>query len=315
MWLALLPALAYETDQLTERDQPLADVVDAANMKVDELLAQALVQVNASPGCTATEQELRRALSETIHSLTSRDEFVPGRKLAGLGYGHYSAWMETNLPDTRSFADRRDIYGAVGPGGSVILDEIGPCSTFLLAGVLVGSDKPDHFFGEGYEYAVRSKWGRRRGRAIRWGTFTEITYYGLLTSAVFSYADLATNLDGHDFYAGLLRAGSILQRGADGCVYQARPFDWAEWVDARWDEVLNPSVYPHRVQRRVGEHLRAHREGYCSAYARWGAGYADALYPTLQEPVPYAGRRAPARVDPYQLDRLCFGPGAITGDD
>lgn len=306
--ILLLPlALAYETDQLTERDVPLQDVREAANARVDAILAEAIVTANVNPGCGATDTELRAALAREVHLLTSKDTYIPGRRLAGLGYGRFAAWMETTLPDLRSFSDRRDIYGAVGPGQSLVLDEVGPCSTFNLGGVLMGSDKPDHFFDEGYFYALRSKWGKREARAIRWGTFTELSFYGMLTSAVFSYADLAANHAGYRFYVGLLREGSVVLRGEDGCAYPSRPFDWAEWVDPSWDEVSNPSVYPRRVQERVEEHLRAHRDSYCASYARWGDGYSEALYPMLQDDPAYASSKAPTRVDPFQLDHLCYG--------
>lgn len=307
MLLLLRLALPYETDQLTERDVPLRDVREAANAKVDAILAEAIDTVNLNPGCGTTDAALREALAREIHILTSKDTYIPGRRLAGLGYGRFAAWMETTLPDLRSFPDRRDIYGAVGPRQSLVLDEVGPCSTFNLAGVLVGSDKPDHFFDEGYFYALRSKWGKREARAIRWGTFTELSVYGLLTSAVFSYADLAANFAGYRFYVGLLSEGSVVRRGEDGCVHPTRPFDWAEWVDPSWDEVRNPSVYPRRVQKRVEEHLRAHRDSYCASYARWGEGYSAELYPMLRETPVYASPKAPSRVDPFQLDQLCYG--------
>jgi hypothetical protein len=42
----------------------------------------------------------------------------------------------------------------------------GTNSTFRLNGVLVGSDKPDHFWDLGYAYARRSGWGEHPERGI-----------------------------------------------------------------------------------------------------------------------------------------------------
>lgn len=320
--MLLLTALAsaYETDQLTERHVPLADAREVANAELNRLLLEAVAATNAETGCRGDADAVRPVLARHIWQLTSPDAFVEGRgEFAGMGYGRYSAFLETAPIERHTFLDRRDIYGEVGLGGSLILDGVGPCSTIRLAGVLMGTDKPDHFLGEGYAYALRSRFGAREARAVRWGTFTELSYYGLLTSRVFSFADLRANYDGYTFYRDLLREGSEVQLGPDGCATLARPFDWGDYVDAEYDEVLNPPVYPLRVKRSVTVHLRNHREAYCASYLAWGHGYSTRLYAALAEPVPYATDKAPARQDPFRLDWLCYGlprpdPGVPLGD-
>jgi len=306
MLLLLVPALAYETDQLTERGVPLRDALDPANEQLNDLLAEAARLTNEETACAADADETRRVLGRHIFRLTSRETYVEGRNgLEGFGYGAYSAWLETAPVDRRSFADCHDIYGRVGVGDSLVLAEAGICSTVLLGGVLLGTDKVDHFLGEGYAYAQVSRWGRRPERAVRWGTATERTFFGLLTSATFSYADLRANWDGYRFYVGLLEPGSSLTLAPDGCVELARPFDWSEWIDTEYDEVLNPSVYLPGVQEEVSLRLAEHRAAYCAGYDEWGNGLAERTVSALRSPLPYVASSAPPRVDPFQLDALC----------
>lgn len=312
MLLLFSLAAAYETDQLTDRASPLEDALEPANAQMNAILADAVARTNRETRCAAGDVATRESLARHIFHLTSRDTKIEGRKgLEGFGYGAYSAWLETAPIDKRSFEDRRDIYGAVDADESLILATAGVCSTVQLGGVLLGTDKVDHFLGEGYAYAVVSGWGRKPGRAIRWGTGTELTFFGLLTSAAFSFADLRANWDGYRFYTTLLSPESAFARDQEGCVVQTRPFDWTEWVDTEYDEVLNPSVYVKRVGAEVTNRLDAHREDYCNGYQVWGNGLRDRVLHAIQTEPPYAARGAPERTDPFQLDALCAGTNPL----
>lgn len=303
------PAFAYETDQLTDRTAPLDDVTIEANARVDALLAEAVAATNRRTACAADDDTTRRVLAREIAKRAARPVHVSDRgAISGLGFGAYAAWLETADLDRRSFPERDDIYGGLAPQQSVILGIVGACSTFRIADVRMGSDKPDHFWSEGYRYAVASRWGRDPERAIRLGTTSELTYYGLMTSNTFSYADLAANWDGYTFYVGLLGDDSILRRGDDGCVEQVGSFDWAEYADDAWDEVLNPSVYVDVVAEGIRERLTERRDEVCAEYATWGAGYEAHLAAVLSSHPDYAGPKAPPRVDPYGLTELCGAP-------
>lgn len=313
MLLLLLPALAYETDQLTDRGVPLQDALDVANERMNTLLAEAVLRTNRETACEATQEDTRQSLARHIFRLTSRETYVEGRKgLEGFGYGAYSAWLETAAIDRRSFEDRHDIYGRVGVGDSLVLAEAGICSTVQLAGVLLGTDKLDHFLGEGYAYAQISGWGRRPERAIRWGTATELTFFGLMTSATFSFADLRANWDGYRFYTSLLAQDSVVTRNPNGCVELSRPFDWSDWIGPEYDELLNPPVYVDRVQEAVSVRLAEQRETYCRGFEEWGSGLPERTMAALDAPRPYVGPAAPRRVDPFQLGALCTAPATAT---
>lgn len=302
--LAAAAALAYETDQLTDRERPLADALVPANLHMDELLSVAAREANRSVGCDAEPESLRRELALQIARAAGRSEAVEHRGLARqFGFGRYGAWIEESPDiDRREFDDRDDIYGGATIEDSVILRFAGPCSTLLLAGVLIGTDKLDHFLDTGYHYTQRPD----EATAIRFGTRTERTYYGLWTSKAFSYGDLAANAAGYRFYEGLLGPDSAMQRDAQGCVVQARPFDWSAYVTNDWDEALNPSVYTRRIDRSLQAHIAADPERYCAAWrALGGPAYEEHLATVFASTPPYVRGRAPERSDPFGLAAFC----------
>lgn len=296
--LLLAPsAWAYETDQVTGRGVPLRDASAWANAHMDTLLDGAAARVNASTGCAGTDAELRRALAHRIHADAARGAWVGGRGLMpGLGHSRYSAALE-QAPIDRIYAPD-GIYANVRLRGAPALASAGVCSTINIGDVRVGTDKFFHFLDEGYGYFRRSNEGAAPERGVAWGTRSEKTITGLWTSGAFSYADLRANWDGYRFYTGLLQADSVMQRGPDGCIERVSSWEWRDWVDPEYDELLNPSVYRKPVQRAVSARLVAERETVCS-----GLG-AELPIPRLDRR-PYAGAAAPARTDPFALGSIC----------
>ncbi len=312
--LTSAPSLGYESDQLTWRGEWLEDAAPIANAHMDELLAEAVATTNTSTGCAGTDEQLRRALAREIQHTVGQRTLVEARgQLPVMSFGAYAAWLETAPIDRHTFSAREDIYGGVHWRQNLLLATVGPCSTLRLGDVLVGTDKIDHFLVQGFLYFRWSRQGRNTERALRLGTFTERAYWGTATTKTFSYADLAANYDGYRFYAGLLGPGSALQRDEDGCVEQVRPWDWAEWVDWQYDEVLNPPAYRPDILAEVDIWLQDHREELCAAWEGepWMSAEAR-LEALLQEQLPYDLKRAPMRMDVFTLDRLCGAEPLVT---
>lgn len=319
MWILLFwtSAFAYETDNLTGRHLPLEDVTVPLSGRVDEILAEAVDWTNERTKCAADEDQARRLLARAIHKRMATDELVPDRGgLRAFGFDRYSAWIEKGDLSRRSFEDRSDIFGGIRAREHWLLDWAGVCSTVLVDGVHVGTDKLDHFFEEGYDGWRRADYGAHPDKALDWATKTELTIYGLNTSATFSFGDLRADHDGYEFYDTLLEEGSVVRIGEGGCVTQVRPFDWAEWITWEYDEVLNPPVYTEVVQGGVTRRLEEQRDEYCASYRSWGGTEYEAhLARVLAAERPdYVGADAPPRTDPYQLRALCDGwsPEAAT---
>lgn len=310
MWLFIAlvgTADAYETDQLTLRDDELADALPFADAEMDRVLADAVDATNERLMCDASPERTQKVLAHEIHVRTATEVPLWSKGVfRSPGYGRYQAALETDPSVERhEFLERVDIYADLSAMESLILDVAGTCSTIRLAGRSIGTDKIDHFFGEGFDYFRKSRQGRDPDRAIRWGTTTERTIYGLLTSKTFSFADLRANYDGYVFYAGLLEPGSVVELDDDGCAVQTRGWDWTEWVDDDWDEVLNPSVYTPVVQRGITRRLEDQRDGVCESYAVWGDSSYDGRMRALDPRPPYVLGRVPERIDPFALAALC----------
>ncbi|MEZ4239065.1 MAG: hypothetical protein R3F59_23510 [Myxococcota bacterium] len=284
----------------------MRDSTDIANREMDLLIADAVARTNARTACEAPPDEVHEALAREIYRATSPPIFVWSRGFfRSAGFSRYSAWLETTeAVDKLSFPRRRDIYGDLTMWNSVILTLAGPCSTFEVGGVRLGSDKFDHFLDVGYHY-YRKALRKGDDAALHWGTRTEWSFYGLLTSKVFSYGDMRANWDGWLFYRDLLGPDSIFSLGDDGCVRQDRPFDWRDHVNSEWDEVLNPPVYTRLVERGVLRTLEMRRESVCTSRERWDPGrWWEGYVDDLAVP-PYVTGPVPGRRDPWQLAELC----------
>lgn len=305
--LLLGSALAYETDQLTARLAPLKDAAEAADAEMDRILAEAAASVNATTGCRRRDGVTRRRLAYEVYRLATPEEPIEDReKLAKFGHGSYAAFLETSpRVDRRTFLDRSDIYGDVPPADSLVLGIAGVASTVRLGGVLMGTDKVDHFLEQGFQYFLVSGFGKNDTRAVRFGTRTEMSGYGLLTSKAFSWADLYANWQGYQFYKTLLADGSVFARDDEGCVVRTRNWRWAEWLDDAADEAINPPVYTPKVEEAVRQRLQHHRDAVCADYATWGPAAAARRAEIVAREQAHVSPEAPPRVDPWGLDALC----------
>jgi hypothetical protein len=305
--LCLVPgtALAYETDQITDRGADLADVADFANAQVDALLDDAVVATNDRTDCAAPIERTREILAKEIQHEFAKHELIWSRfPIAMWGYGRYSAYME-GAPSKLEFADRRDIYGDLGFFQAVVLKTAGVSATIRLGDVWLGTDKLHHYFSEGYLYFKRSHWGEDPDGLAAWGTMTERTRWGLWSSLVFSFGDLHANYEGFEFYDAMLEPGSVLQLDDRGCVARTANWEWRDIVDPMYDETANPSIYTKKVERSVVAHLAANKEAIC---ADWRAG----VYPEPDltvDPLVVQGK-SPTRTDPFKLAALCADAAA-----
>jgi len=300
-------ARAYESDQWTDRDQPLADALPAANAHADEMLALALDQANRRTHCEGTDEEMRRQLAREIDHVFGGSQHVPGRgRLLPMVVGAYTAWLEEGPIERRTFADRQDIYSEVRLRENLLLKVFGPASTIRLGDTLLGTDKFDHFIIVGYLYFRRSRGGNYTERALQWGTRTEWKIWGVRSTDVFSFGDLAANFDGYLFYSTLLREDSVVRRREDGCAEQVRPWNWADWVDWRYDEVLDPSWYAHPVDLAVQEYFVAHADEICREWReRAGQDERDRWRQMWEQAPRWFSDPAPVRTDPFDLSVLC----------
>ena len=258
-------ALAMETDQFTTPKAPLYDIGPELSRKVVEI-----IESDRKGG------DPQRILSEWV----GRNIFV----------SRMARWVKQLRVEERPARFRPNVFHSIYRGtfslapASFVFDS----PTVNVDGYYMGTDKIDHFFQQGYEYfelvVRKEEEGTDAARAIRaavaHGVEQEHTYYGTLTTGVYSNADLAANYAGMKFYLNLrrpVRVGErvwppLFERSADG--WRLRPGIDPDrllepFLSNHLDESLNPSRY--RFSRGP---IRSRIRNRCG---QWAHFYADRL--------------------------------------
>ena len=300
------PIHGAEIDSLTGRTAVLADSSGALERRLDAALEAGVLRANqASESCDeeALYRELRRALAtpfigHVIAEALNHDETLDRRRVLRAD----SIYRDLDLLDNVS-VHWKDLSSVVRAGD-----------------VLIGVDKLGHFFVEGWKYfEIAQLDGEGIPSAMEWGERAERTYFGLLTTGVHSYADLAANFEGMRFWGRVLgRADDPLDTGwrsrrpyvtcrrrfwlAGERRWQlARGIDLADYVSPAWDEAVNCCSYRNEkiealVRARIDELSRADNVDYacpldpggCArARERFGEWAPRLLHPTcLAAPSP-----------------------------
>lgn len=226
--LSAMPATAFETDQYNLPPEPLADVGDEITEYVAGQLQFAAAAVNAriaaAEACLAASDVSKGC--DTPKQLRKDHEYL--RSEPAIGQAVYDLLSGGNLMTTKfgrwihshKFRDQPASYKApyfesiyfIKPSNYLTLSP-----TIRMYGHEFGIDKLEHMFQQGHQYYERVDEAMKEGRsreeavkkAIEWGKLTERTYYGILTSGVYSNADLHANYVGLKFYEGLTRPVKI----------------------------------------------------------------------------------------------------------
>ena len=157
-----------------------------------------------------------------------------------------------------------------------------------------------------------SRWRKYGGepRAAERSAYTERAIFGQMTTGSYSNADLVANYEGHRFYRSLFEDGivpgkkSILTWNGERWEVQ-RPFDWADHVNAYWDEGLNFNHYGHSLYKRMVVRLRQ----FCGDYHAAPALYYIENEKPLQEKYNFLQLRETSEL---RLPNLCeSNPGDL----
>jgi hypothetical protein len=241
VWPNAVPA--YETDQYSNRDEPIADSTSALNHKVNEAIGDIVA------GWHKGHDE--KAFVDAVYNR--------------LG-GHY--WVDKlerwamNSPEVEKLGTPRyhSIYSGIPFWDSRFIAVFGIGDTIRVNGQLIGTDKIGHFFSQGRKFYRRYVRYGSEARAAERSAYTERAIFGSMTTGNYSNADLVANYEGHRFYRSLFEDDiipgkpAILRWEQDHWVVQ-RPFDWADHVNAYWDEALNVSHFDALLYAPMYERL------------------------------------------------------------
>jgi hypothetical protein len=227
-------------DNFTNRDQLVRDALPVLDHKVNKILSRAVETANReSPGyCNhvIVRREILRFVGPDPVSFlelwaTSTDDVQHAKP--GSYKGIYSG---------ASLAEAPAIWLA-GIGRS-----------FKLAGHVVGTDKLGHFFMQGYDYYKREQGGEPLEKIFRKEN-GEDGIWGLTMTGVKSYADMAANYQGLQFWNHLFGHDHPYLRCQDDRWAQVRQFTWADYVSDAWDEAINCSDMKPSLEAKVERNL------------------------------------------------------------
>ncbi|MDH3804758.1 MAG: hypothetical protein OEU90_04695, partial [Gammaproteobacteria bacterium] len=246
-------ALGYETDQFSNRNEPIEDSTEALNHKVNETLEEIV-------------SEWRQGQDEMA--------FVDAiyRKIGGLHWVDRLERWAMKSPDVDKLDTKR--YDSVFSGHPIwairVISIFGVGKTIRVNDQLIGSDKIGHFISQGRKFYRRFLRSGSEEKAAQQSAYTERAIFGRMTTGAYSNADLVANYEGHRFYRSLFEddiiAGkpAILSWQDDRWIIQ-RKFDWADHVNEYWDEALNINKFDASLYK----HMHATFVAMCPQY--WAA--------------------------------------------
>ena len=255
-WCALIfvflsvSVFAYETDQLTNRSQEIADSTTVLNRQVNLAITRVASGWRGGPDRWAFVQ----GIYEQIGGPNWVDEIER--------YAMFSPYVE------RIDAPRWDgIYGDMPLWRTRIIYFTGVSKTIRLGGELVGTDKHGHFISQGRKFYLRYLKVGSEELAAKRSAYTERGIFGSLLAGAYSNADLVANYEGYRFYRSLFEDDVVpgkraILRWQNGAWIMQRPFDWNDHVNEYWDEALNPSHYDALLQEAMAERFVL----YCPQY-------------------------------------------------
>lgn len=248
--LVVQPGLAYETDQYTGRGAPLADSTAVLNREVNRTIGEIAAGWDRGPD--------EMAFVNAVY-----------RRIGGLHWvDRLERWAMKSPEVAKLDIPRYDsVYSGMPPWTLRVTGLFGVGKTIRVNGELIGSDKIGHFLSQGRKFYRRYRRMGSEAEAAIQSAFTEKAIFGRITTGSFSNADLVANYEGYRFYRSLFEDDVIPGKSAilgweEGHWVVRRPFDWADHVNAYWDEALLPNSYDRLAYRRMRNRIAT----YCEAF-------------------------------------------------
>ncbi len=334
--------LAFETDQFNLPKVPLADIGDEVSEHVVEVLQTTVDKLNAeiakaekcleikTKGCDSLDklrEKLRQLRSDEALSEAFYNQ-IAGGNLMTTKFGKWMNSHDFRSQPARYKAPYKESIYALNPLNYATLSP-----TIRMYGHEFGIDKLEHLFQQGYQYYKIVNDAIKKGstpeqatqKARKWGQKTERTYYGLMTSGVYSNADLYANYVGLKFYQGLTKP---LRRAETERPASVRLSD-GRWqvideglkenilkplITDHMNEALNPSSYRATLIRSV---RRSVTKYVCPEWRK--------LYPSVRPSILYLASDSlthwndqdygfTSKDRTVRLSELCFTPQAEQSD-
>lgn len=108
----------------------------------------------------------------------------------------------------------------------------------------IGADKFGHFIDQGFEYyELKKKDSSDVESILKFGESLEEGIFGLGSTKIKSYGDLAANYDGFLFWHSITDGTNPYFICVRGKYKKNKNFDWRDYITSAWDEGINCSEY------------------------------------------------------------------------
>jgi hypothetical protein len=257
---------AFETDQYNLPPAPLADIGGEVEDYVLENLREAMNELN--------REIAEKDVSEKRLIYLRSDEAITKKVFNELGAGIIPFTKAQNWLNSHKFKAQPARYKS-SYGDSIYrfvpTNYLTISATVKLYGAEFGTDKIAHFFQQGFTYYRKYQNGLKQGlseadarkKAVRWGEFSEKTYFGTLVSGVYSNGDMVANYAGMKFYENLTHSVKIGELTKPP-VFVLKDGFWTlgstdilkPFITNHFNEALNPSKFSFFLRPTVRRTLR-----------------------------------------------------------
>jgi len=245
-----LPSYGAEIDSYKNM-YSIKDATSVVDKRVNEWLSLAIDDLNQeSIECPANAHE-----AGDVYDIVQS-------KMASPFIGHTIAVeLDEALPQDKISRTDFDysIYAGINWIEGVSLNLKGLLGVMNIGRRRVGVDKIGHFFVEGYGFYKRAYLKKHGtiGEAVKWGKFTENTYFGITTTGIYSNADLIANFNGMRFWNMLFLFSQdptfrkVKRKYSKVPFFSCQKATWSlnkkftirHFLDDSWDESLNCNDY------------------------------------------------------------------------
>ena len=290
--MLIVPQLcgAYETDQFSNRQKPIADSIDLLNKQVNQGIGKAVREWRGP-------RNDKKFVNMIYHDIGGHH-----------WVDHLERWA-MNSPDIERLdtPKHNSIYSGHPFWATRVAKLFGVGPTIKINDVLLGSDKIGHFISQGRKYFRRYLRYQDEARAGEWSAFTERAIFGQMSTGSYSNADLVANFEGYVFYRSLFEDNVIEGKPAilrwSGTAWEIqRPFDWADHINDYWDEALNINHFDGLLY----SHMKNRLLGFCGEYLETPALYDINVDPSLTDRYQNLELRDTSEL---RLPNLCSKPG------
>lgn len=277
---------AHETDQISNRADPITDSTEVLNRKVNDAIADVVENWRKDDDRMAVVNAIFGKLGSRL--LVDRIEkwAIRSPKVEKLKTGRY----DNVYSDHPIWAVRVTKIFGIG-------------QTIRVNNQLVGTDKLGHFVSQGRKYYRRFLHYDSEKKAAEQSAFAEWAVFGQLSNGNYSNADLVANYEGHRFFRSLFEDDIVpgkpaILRWEDNSWIVQRQFDWADHVNEYWDEALNINHFDALLFKYMHREFVSH----CPQYWRNPALFTIANEQPLKERYSHLQLRDNSVL---RLDSLC----------